>query len=1103
VSRRAILFPLALMSACSGGVPGEERTPGRSDPAQLVLPNPGNTPIIDPGNIHFIDLCLGNLRPKPVLDQSRTKPATDPTNCVDLTPKVGFIQVSSLPAQIKNTLIAQNAGGKPLAATDSLLLYVPPASSDGKRRVTLSGSASCNPDPCPGTINCGKPTEEKCPTAQIKPTACAASIPLPGGATISLASTTLSADLVGNGQLVAKAYRGVVIAASEITISGTVRTNGNNLVLVASTLKGQSNPVVDVSALRSVIEQAPSPGGRVLVAADTVNAPGLKLIADGAPGGLPRTRLPNGIHIHPDCEDTSPNVNGSSTCFPCVPAGGCNPTLDTVVWNSDNQCLTHGALSGGSLTYFWDYPFTTVMPPAGGDGGPQGYARLIARTNLSAFELYRGGGPGAHSLEPFGYCSIGYFLYNGSCDGDVEYAYLDFERSGKTPSSFQEEYPAGTVPPSFASEAELAQLLTLVADEFVTGDEARLAGEKAYRAGNLATAKTQYQRVLDVLGAESVAPCSLWHRHRSLVAEATGKLAQLDAGLDFLGHSPAWAPSTPPALLQGQVQSRLQETTALAQDLKLNALLSIVSADHNGKVGLYLNQADGDLAQLASDVDALHLQEKQAQLDEVSVHVQRAQTQFQIIQSKLYGYLDQKKQENAVDVGGTLAAIKTLGVALKGIYDAVKDIFSATTAGSLAGSVGTAVGAVVGVVNAAQDLANKINALNAPGFSCSADPTCVGYVQQVTQATSELQGALFALKAAQLAVQGQQADAKLFEAQRQASLDVVRKLQDNKYVVADFDDLARAGQALCHYGRLEVDRAVGEEQAFKRAAAVWDAPNPSADSALYGGSGTNYAYDFNQLISPGCQSSNCTLWGDFNNFLSARNQYLFPNSTTPYYLGLSSADAHGLAIMLGQTLQVPSAGAPGAANATTTRRAEIRLGLVTTLAGQFFGARPSNEAFESGAPLPSMVLNGVNLSSVGSIQVVGMDAWGDSGGQPLRIDFPWQVSRPSSERYRTRNNPPGELDLDVSIPDGRTVDDGLLLDRLQWDAPSGRFTVANCCDVNANPDARPESLEKGWTLWVPVCPDCAAPSQACATEDELQKLSAVHIAARLRYRAVP
>lgn len=1110
----------------------EEGRPALSEASTILLDvaPPHRSPVVTPPKPAFpVGVCVGNHRATPILDRSRSVPTTDPTTCVDLTPKVGFLKVSSLPQPLKTAVLA--GGGAPLHLTDSLLLYVPPASPDGKRRITLTGDPACKPDACVTDMECGKPTAEKCPLPN--PTACAAKIAVSGGAPISLAQTALSVDLQGTGQLTQKSYGGVVIAATEITISGPVRTGGNNLVLVAQVLKSQNGASIDASALRGDIEKAPRAGGLLIIAADTVEAAGLGLSSNGAPGGLPRTKLPSGVRVHPDCENLGPNLENNTTCFACLgtvpvtPAkpADCNFGDRTIgVDRKMSHCLSHTAMSypAGVATINETFNPATLpasvasgdadgRAPSGGDGGPPGGVTVLLRSNPHAINGGTGGGYGASGLE--GYKVYDHWSglgcgtpFNCIADPDQRSWSVKPGLSGATPPFNGWSYLPNEYPKSFASEPLFAQLLALVADEFVIADEARQLAEQSYRGGDLATAKTQYQRVLDELGPEAVVPCSLYHRFRSLTAEATGKLGQIAGSLDFLGRGSKWAPATPPDILHEQVQSRLEETTALALDLKVNALLSISSAALAGQIGLYMNKADGELAQLELDQNSIHAREMQAQMEAVAAHEARAEAQLTFIQSQLDSYLKAVGAQQAADIAPTLTALGTLASAAGTFFSAAKTaVTSAATVSALGSAALGAAGAAVAVGVAIKAVVDSLNKLSGPDWTCAADATCTAFVQQLSQAQSEVYASQLALEAADLAVKGQQADDKLFEARREASREVVRSLQANKYIVADFNALARAGQALCRYGHLEVDQAVGEEQAFKRAAALWDAPTP-AKNAEYGGAGANYAYDFNQLINPKCKATNCTLWGDFNNFTAVRNMNQAPNPATSYFVGLDATAAQALAAILKQPVNVPVfvpvPGDPGVGTKTIVRRSEIVINLVKTAAGQFLAAGASNDAaVQDGVPVGPLILNGLDLSSSASVQVLGLEAWGDANGQPLRQDFPWHVSRPSTEHYTTQILPPGALDLDATIPAGRTLDSGLLVDTMSWDSQSTHFVLSNCCDINANPYARPESIEKGWTLWVPICAQNHPPDQSCASEAEVDALTALHLVAHLRSRA--
>jgi hypothetical protein len=192
-----------------------------------------------------------------------------------------------------------------------MLLYVPPTSPDG-RRVTLSGVSNCDADPCAACVTCGKPTEEKCGAPDRW--SCATSIPLPGGCCIPLWRRSIRVQLSEDGPSEIRAYRGVIIAAGEITVSSTVRTNGTDLVLLAQTLRGTDAPELDVTALRQPIDAGPVPGGTLVVLADSIEAPaGLTLTANGADGGLPQSG-----GIHPDCSEPGIDPNGNPECFPCL-----------------------------------------------------------------------------------------------------------------------------------------------------------------------------------------------------------------------------------------------------------------------------------------------------------------------------------------------------------------------------------------------------------------------------------------------------------------------------------------------------------------------------------------------------------------------------------------------------------------------------------------------------------------------------------------------------------------------------------------------------------------------------------------------------------------
>ncbi len=159
----------------------------------------GDGPVYDP------TACL--TQAAPIIDRRRTTPTVDPLTCFDLTPTVALVKVSDLPSSIRSRLPAKSAAGKGLLfgggpifseiprraarrrarkawrrftrrffgltsspADDSMLLYVPPMDENGRRTVTLAGDPSCDPDPCPSNVQCGDPTEEKCPALGVNVT---------------------------------------------------------------------------------------------------------------------------------------------------------------------------------------------------------------------------------------------------------------------------------------------------------------------------------------------------------------------------------------------------------------------------------------------------------------------------------------------------------------------------------------------------------------------------------------------------------------------------------------------------------------------------------------------------------------------------------------------------------------------------------------------------------------------------------------------------------------------------------------------------------------------------------------------------------------------
>ena len=343
------------------------------------------------------------------------------------------------------------------------------------------------------------------------------------------------------------------------------------------------------------------------------------------------------------------------------------------------------------------------------------------------------------------------------------------------------------------------------------------------------------------------------------------------------------------------------------------------------------------------------------------------------------------------------------------------------------------------------------------------------------------------------------ATGKLFDARRQAFRDAVTTLRQNQFQVRSFDKVARAGQALCRYGRLLVDDAAADLFMLKRAAALWDVPPPVANAGAYDGDGANYGYDFNQLLTEQCKAADCTLWGEYNQFLTERLNHVVPNATAIYLGTVTDGMANSVAGLLHDTVEIERFDDNG--QPFTEKRAEIQLGLFESAVGTSLGVCPTLRALEQGAPGGPTPLNAVDFAERGAIQVHRIQVSGKTTqGQPLRLDFPFRLSRPSTERYVTELSPPGELTADVAIPVGRSLDDGQLLDELQHDISSNQFVYEPCCDTVANPVARPELLGKPWTLWIPICGDRESPSQACASPAEVQDIAEIQIVIDLRYR---
>ena len=1073
---------------------------------------------------------------------------------------------------VARTLTSSETELSSASADDWMLLYVPPTDSDGRRRITLVGDAGCDPDPCVAEVTCGKPTEEKCGAPD--PWSCATSISLPGGGCIPLWRRSIRVQLTEDGPAEVRAYRGVIVAAGEITVSGPVRTNGTDLVLLAQTLRGTNNPEVDVTALRQPIESGSVPGGTLVVLADTIDSPGgLTLTTNGASGGLPQS-----AGAHPDCAEPEIDQNGNPECFPCalIGEGGdtCDPSDNKYMFDTwENRCMTHTEESFTNegahvISYKHDYQlpasFGTVAP-SGGDGGIPGEIHLLYRTTNAGLWLNRGGGQGSAGLD-------GYRLYSlkpNACPSGTLDCHVDQTGSrwtvpdgqdGATPESFGDYYdPSDPSPVSGGSNVTLttntvvdtalkpvetrtagraspvetggdtpvgggdspgrvvykvaldvfkkisvpvdpwvARLIVQVSQEFVVAEEYLYRADETYRVDDVLETLTSYRRALEFLGEWDDYPCPTLHRYRTLRGEAQARLIQLQAGLDYMGRAADWAPHTPPDSLESLVLSKLQHATAVAIDLKLNALVSMASAEQQAAIAEALNAADGEMAQLEQTVVEAHLKEKQARVDELTVYVAQAEAEIPIIEAELMAYW----QSLSDPPEGMFEAIGEVVSKVFGFVSKVKDVVVNSSLSSFGGIAGTA-GAVVGAVQAGVAAYEAIDTLSGKmgeeGSNCDTDSTCQSLKAKLGQAKLGLYAARRALQAGLYALEAEVATGELFEARREAFRDTVSTLQQNQFELRSFDKVARAGQALCRYGRLLIDDAASDLFMLKRAAALWDVPSPLADAGPYDGEGANYGYDFNQLLDGNCEASDCTLWGEYNQFLSERLNHVVPNATTLYLGTATDGVAAPVAGLFHHSVMLERADEDGAAY--TEHRAEVHLGLFETSTETLFGVRPTLRALQQGAPNGPPLLNAVDFEYRGAIQVHGIQVWGKTTqGDPLRMDFPFRISRPSTERYVTELTPPGELVADVAIPVGRSLDDGQLLDELQHDILSGRFVYEPCCDTVVNPVARPESLRKPWTLWVPICADGESPSQVCASMAELQDIAELQIVIDVRYR---
>jgi hypothetical protein len=478
------------------------------------------------------------------------------------------------------------------------------------------------------------------------------------------------------------------------------------------------------------------------------------------------------------------------------------------------------------------------------------------------------------------------------------------------------------------------------------------------------------------------------------------------------------------------------------------------------------------------------LKEQEARLEEVQTYVTRNQTELQHLKDKLVAYY----QAQSSPPSGVMDSLISLGESLADFGGAY-----------VSAAKGADFDKLVALAKAGKSLYDSLDKvaslMSGSDFVCTDDPKCKALTYDIAQARVELYASNQAVGAAIYAVQAAKADQALFEARRALAKDIAQIYQGNHFEVRDYDALSRAGRYLCQYGRLVTDSAAADLHAFKRSAAGWDVPTPSVEQSEYDGTGGRYDFDFLSFLKSDCKSLNCTLWGDYVQFLAARLQQGPPNSAKVSIGGSVGEQGQALAALLHN----PPVPGP---------RVEFAFGLMqvanaTGGATIAFGARPTPFALDHGAVAIAPVFATLSFEKIYATQLrsVTLRAY-DASNQPVRTDFPFRVSRPSSERYVTQLTPSTELDLEVAVPAGRELDGGQLLDRLSFDQGAGGFHLELCCD-GGNKWARPEALLKSWTLWVPLCEAGAAPSQECAGSEELAAIQRVELEAQVSYKKEP
>jgi hypothetical protein len=1078
--------------------PGAGDEPVAADESASIIPisnvpRPTIPPItIDP-TFPIPLLCPG--RPKPNVQLGYATPAIDPTTCIDRTPKVATVRVRDLPARISTPLRA--SGIDPMS---TMLLYMPAADPSGHRVVDLREfRAGCDPDPCPGSALGGRPTEERC--RPPSPLACTGMLQGYGAASIDL----------GNPQAGGVDHpAGVLIVANEVDVTGHVMTAGQNVVILTRNLRGMTpGSSIDVTPVRPRNGVGAPRGGQIIVAAETVNGQPITLTSNGAPGALPRSSmdLPGGgtRGIHWDCDDyglmsLDPGATGgfmNPRCFGCAHLGGKPSSAAAASYQLDpggsGACYTNyrdyqvasdgscGVPSGRLLWArqdYYSYPLPPVFQahaPDGAPGGPVGSITILAHDSQVATGGSLSMGRGSHGLDGYNLTipGVGGECFNYSSDTHIAVP------AGTSYDGYASWTPAGRAahaPSDFpGGPNELYLMMAWASDEMVVQQELVEAATRAYRRNDRVTARALYQQALDALGSDELAyPCTLTASWDAIANEARGRIALIDAGMDFGGNRPELAPFATPTALLPILRSEIAHIAAVATDLKLNAILTLTSTDLKAQVADAKALADGDLAAKEATVNSLAAGEAAAKLEEARVNADAAVDEITYLSGRLIAYYTGLIPP-ADDFWKTLEDLGSKGGALAGAV--------VTLAGS------TTMGNFVAAAKAGYDVYQAIDKLDdqLTPHGCDDDATCKAYRQELMQARAHATAASYALQAASLAVQVQAADAALFEAKRAHSRDLLTILRsDGRMVVDDPVKVSRAVKYACEYGAYLEDQAASTFMQHQRASAMWDVPDQTSDTSFYGGAGGDYSYAFNDLFTTSCASSLCSLWGRLDAFVKKRLELAVPPSARVLYLGGDSAPvAAQLAAWLGGA---------GGTPATPGGRASFDFGLFGRGAGARFGARPA------GATGDASVVDATSFADKWAVQVLDVTVVARTrAGASVRSTFPFRLSRPDSESYV--NGTGGHaLALTMASKPYLERDHGQLLG-YPTSAVSGSFAfrVVNV-DTPADVVEHPESLAKAWQVWVPVCAAGASGSAACATSAELADLGAVEVQVHVRYK---